>query len=69
MLFGEIKNGGIYKAELVVQFRNPEEIHKVSLLIRVVGIKEKYSCVEVVLLNDITNTLYYLLPSQIDPVQ
>ena len=66
MRLNEIKKGGVYKTELKVQFRNETEIREVELLVRVADLHREKDIVEIVFVNDVTNTIHYLYPSQLE---
>ena len=68
MLINEIKIGGVYKTTLNVEFRNEEEISKVTFLVRVTRISQLNNFVEIVFLNDPCNVIRFLNPYQIEQI-
>ena len=67
MLRNEICKNKVYRANVQIELNEGGRLEEISLLIRVVGFCSGGK-VEVVFLNDIGNTVYYVEPSRIQPV-
>ena len=65
MMLNEIKVRCVYQATLNIEFR-PDEIRKVNVMVKVRG--SLSDVVEVTLLCDPTDSVYYLNPNQINPL-